>query len=79
VEPAVVVAVRSSALPEQTGELLPRVGAGGVWLITTNVVFDERHIPNIAVTVYTPEDAVVTGVMFGFCKVDENAGGPDQL
>ena len=74
-----VVAVRSSALPEQTGELLPKAGAGGVWLITTKVVLDERQMPNIAVTVYIPEDAVVTGVMFGFCKVDKNAGGPDQL
>ena len=51
VEPAVVVAVRSNALPEHIGELLPNVGGGGVGLMVTVIVAEFLHIPNITVTV----------------------------
>jgi len=79
VEPALLEAVNISVLPEQIGELLVRSGALGVWLITTVVVENDLQIPRTAVTVYVPDAAVVTGEMLGFCNVDANRFGPDQL
>ena len=74
-----MVAVRFNAVPEHIGELLPNVGAGGVGLMVTVVVPKFLHDPRVTVTVYTPELAVLTGFMFGFCNVEVKPAGPDQL
>jgi hypothetical protein len=36
--PEIVLAVKLRSVPPQIGELLPAVGAPGVWLMTTGVV-----------------------------------------
>ena len=67
-------------LPAHNGELLPAVGAAGVGLTVTAIV--ETALPQpetLTNTLYVPEAAVVAAAMVGFCKVEVNEFGPDQL
>ena len=53
--------------PEQTGVLLPAVGAAGIGFTVTAVVPAEPVQPvTVAVTEYVPEAAVVAAAIVGF-------------
>jgi len=77
-----VLAVKLKSPPRHTGELLPAVGAEGVWLMVTETVpagvLTHPFAP-IAVTEYVPDAEVVTPEMVGFCKVEVKLFGPVQL
>src|ERR1043166_9596692 len=80
VAPTIVLAVKFNVEPAQIGELLPAVGAAGVWLtVTVTVPAEPVHPFTVAVTEYVPAAARVTFDMEGFCKVEVNPLGPLQL
>ena len=75
-----MLAVKLISLPTQTGELLPAVGAMGVWLIATNVVPAELvgQPGTVAVTENVPAKAVETPARVGFWTVAVKLFGPVQ-
>jgi hypothetical protein len=68
-----VFAVSDNVFPEQTGVLLPGVGAAGGGLITTlAVLFVLRHpAAEVVFTVYVPALTVPTPMITGFCEAEE--------
>ena len=77
VAPAIVVAVRLRLFPSHMGELLPAVGAVGIAFTTTVVVpAADVQLLTVAVTLYTPEAAVVAAPMVGFCVDELKLFGP---
>ena len=75
-------------LPQQTGELLPAVGADKFEFTTTVVVPAPLEHPNplehpeesvVMVTLYVPAIAAVAFIITGFWLEDENPFGPVQL
>lgn len=55
-------------------------GLDGFGLITTAVVEVAEHpLSSVAVIVYVPFAADVTNGILGFCKVELNELGPDQI
>ena len=80
VAPATFDAARFRLSPSQIGPLLDAVGAAGVgFTVTVTVPALPVQPLTVMVSEYVPAAASVTFVMFGFCKVDENAFGPVQL
>ena len=73
------VAVRFNVAPAHCGVLLPAVGVGNALMVTLVVVVAEQPFALVTITVYTPEAPVVTLVIDGFCAVEVNPFGPDQL
>ena len=79
VAPLAPVAVRLRVLPEQSGLLLPGVGAAGCVVIDTVVVPGyEGHVLLVLITtqLYTPAANPVTLVIDGFCSVLLKPFGP---
>ena len=67
VAPANVLDVRFNVVPEQTGLLLPAVGADGGGLTTTTVVpAGPVHPATVMVTEYVPASATTTPAIEGF-------------
>jgi hypothetical protein len=70
--------VKEIVLPTQT--VLPvALATGLVFTTTAAVVLAVQPLPFVTVTEYVPAMAVVELAIVGFCKVDVNALGPDQL
>jgi hypothetical protein len=79
VAPRVVVAVKLSVVPEQTGELPPATGADGGGATITLVVPAAPAQPDTETeTEYVPASAVDTLLITGFCKAEEKPLGPDH-
>ena len=72
-------AVRFKVVPEQTGELLPAMGALGGELMTTvrvEVMLAHPFAIEVTATEYVPASDVVTLLTTGFCKAEEKLFGP---
>ena len=67
-----------SFVPEQCGSTGSVIGIGGIWFAATVVGALDEHIPELTVTVYIPDAAVVTLLMVGFCRAEINPPGPVQ-
>jgi hypothetical protein len=77
VAPDNVLAVKLKVLPEQTGVLLPPVGADGIEFTVTEVVPTGPTQPaTVAVTEYVPDATVVADPIVGFCEVEVKLLGP---
>ena len=77
VAPETVLAVSDNVFPEQTGVLLPAVGAEGVVFTTTEVVEIALVQPLFdAVREYVPAFAVVIFAIVGFCDDELKPLGP---
>jgi hypothetical protein len=64
-------------VPEQTGVLLPPVGADGIEFTVTEVVPAGPTQPaTVAVTEYVPDATVVAAPIVGFCEVEVKLFGP---
>lgn len=71
--------VKLIAVPEQTGLLLPAVGAAGDEFTTTAAVPAALvHPLTVTVTLYVPAMAAVAPVRVGFCTEEVNDAGPVQ-
>ena len=67
--PAILLAVKLKVEPSHIGPSFPATGAAGAWLMATTVVAGKLWHPlTVAVTVYVPAAAPVTGVIVGFCN-----------
>lgn len=74
-----LLAVRESVFPEQTGELLPATGdAGGGLTVTLAVPAGPVQPLAAAVTEYVPDALVPAATITGFCNVDVKLLGPVQ-
>lgn len=72
--------VKLTVPPVQTGLLDETVGATGAgFMVTTVVLATLLHPLTVIIKEYVPAAAVVALGIVGFCNVDVNPLGPDQL
>lgn len=62
-----------------TGELLLAIGFGKGFTTTLVVAVIEQLLASVTVTEKIPEKATVAVEIVGFCKVELNEFGPDQM
>jgi hypothetical protein len=75
-----VLDVKLTVPPVQTGLLDETVGATGAgFMVTTVVLATLLHPLTVIIKEYVPAAAEVALGIVGFCKVDVNPFGPDQL
>jgi len=75
-----VLDVRLSVAPSQSGPLLVAVGARGIGLTVTDVVpAAPVHPLTVTVTEYVPDAPIVALAMLGFCNEEVKLPGPVQL
>ena len=72
-----MLAVKLKSAPTHRGELLPAVGAVGVWFtVPTPVPYVEVQPLVVAVTEYVPDASVVAAAIVGFCDAEVKLLGP---